>query len=161
ELDVLTEFADAANADGFPCQLLTPRQVGGRSAQVRSEGLRGGLWSHHELQINPRQVIQRLVPWLAERFGGRFEFGARVTSCRGRQIAAAGRTWTFDHIWLASGTDTQTLYPAAFAVHGFRKCKLQMMRTSPVGWRLGPVLAGGLTLGHYESFRVCPSLPRL
>jgi len=161
ELDVLGEFMAAANADGFPCQLLTAGEVRERSPQVRREGLRGGLWSRHELQINPRQVIQRLVPWLAERSRVQFEFGARVTSCRARTVAAAERTWRFEHIWLASGADTQTLYAAAFAEHGFRKCKLQMMRTSPVGWRLGPVLAGGLTLGHYESFKECPSLPRL
>jgi glycine/D-amino acid oxidase-like deaminating enzyme len=35
-----------------------------------------------------------------------------------------------------------------------------MMRTHAVG-RLGPMLAAGLTLRHYESFRACPSLPEL
>jgi glycine/D-amino acid oxidase-like deaminating enzyme len=35
------------------------------------------------------------------------------------------------------------------------------MRTTPMGWSLGPVLAGGLTLAHYECFRACPSLPGL
>jgi hypothetical protein len=38
-----------------------------------------------------------------------------------------------------------------------------MMRTlpQPGGWRLGPHLAGGLTLCHYPSFQICPSLPAL
>jgi glycine/D-amino acid oxidase-like deaminating enzyme len=37
------------------------------------------------------------------------------------------------------------------------------MKTAPQpgGWRLGPHLAGGLTLCHYKSFEICPSLPRL
>ena len=35
-----------------------------------------------------------------------------------------------------------------------------MMRTAPVGWH-GPVLAGGLTLTHYEAFAQCASLTAL
>ena len=38
-----------------------------------------------------------------------------------------------------------------------------MMRTPPQpdGWRLGPHLAGGLTLCHYPAFRACDTLPAL
>jgi hypothetical protein len=53
--------------------------------------------------------------------------------------------------------------PGNSATAGFTRCKLQMMRTHPQpdGWRLGPTLAGGLTLRFYPSFRIPPSLPRL
>jgi D-hydroxyproline dehydrogenase subunit beta len=38
-----------------------------------------------------------------------------------------------------------------------------MMRSAPYsgGWRIGPMLAAGLTLRHYASFQNCPSLPAL
>jgi hypothetical protein len=38
-----------------------------------------------------------------------------------------------------------------------------MMKTRPQpnGWRLGPHLAGGLTLCHYRSFAACDTLPAL
>ena len=38
-----------------------------------------------------------------------------------------------------------------------------MMKTRPQpgGWRLGPHVAGGLTLCHYAAFAGCPSLPAL
>jgi glycine/D-amino acid oxidase-like deaminating enzyme len=45
---------------------------------------------------------------------------------------------------------------------GLVPCKLQMMRTEPLaGFELGPMLAAGLTLTHYESFSACPTLPSL
>jgi glycine/D-amino acid oxidase-like deaminating enzyme len=38
-----------------------------------------------------------------------------------------------------------------------------MLRSEPTGaaGRLGPILAGGLTLRHYRSFEACPTLPAL
>ena len=53
-------------------------------------------------------------------------------------IARAGRAW------ICSGHDLETLYPQELAAAGMVLCKLQMMRTHPIGgWRLGPTLATG------------------
>src|SRR5262249_30733748 len=52
----------------------------------------------------------------------------------------------------------QSLYPEALDRAGLVRCKLQMMRTQPMPWRLGPMLAAGLTLLHYRAFQACPSL---
>jgi D-hydroxyproline dehydrogenase subunit beta len=161
ELAVLQEFAGSATGDGFTCELLDPAETMARSAHVRTDGLRGALWSPHELQVNPRQVIHRLPAWLRDQWQVRFEPGTHVTSCSAGVVRAGHRTWQADRVWLAAGADLQTLYPEAFAALGLRRCKLQMMRTTPVAWSLGPILAGGLTLGHYESFARCPSLPAL
>jgi FAD dependent oxidoreductase TIGR03364 len=161
ELAVLSEFAAGAAADGFACEVLNPARTVERSAYVRTEGLLGALWSPHELQVNPRQVSERTRQWLSERWHVAFETGTRVTSCSGEVVRAGAQAWDVDRVWLATGADLQTLYPEAFAALGLRRCKLQMMRTAPVPWPLGPVLAGGLTLTHYECFRTCPSLPAL
>ena len=112
------------------------------------------------MQVNPRQLGLLLPQWLSERFGVRFERGARVMSCEGGEVTAGRRRALFDHVWLTPGADTETLYPEALQALGLRRCKLQMMRTAPVGWS-GPVLAGGLTLTHYESFASCPGLARV
>jgi len=67
----------------------------------------------------------------------------------------------FERCFICTGDELQALYPDALASLGLRRCKLHMMRTRLVGWSLGPPLAAGLTLGHYDSFAACPSLPRL
>lgn len=111
--------------------------------------------------VNPREVLATLPRWLEQWFGVRFHFATTVTGCAGGVIKAGERRWQADCVWIASGEDLQTLYPDALGTLGLQRCKLQMMRTEPAPWRLGPLVAGGLTLAHYESFGACASLPKL
>jgi FAD dependent oxidoreductase TIGR03364 len=68
-----------------------------------------------------------------------------------------------ERVYVCSGTDLEQLYPATYASVGIRKCKLQMLAAQAPedGMRLGPMIASGLTLRHYDNFAVCPSLPAL
>jgi FAD dependent oxidoreductase TIGR03364 len=159
EWRVLEEFASSANGDGFACRLLSPAETVDRRCHIRAEGLVGALWSPHELQVNPRQVLVQVTRWLEQRWGVRVETGTRITSCSAGVVRSGDRSWSVDRAWLATGDDLQTLYPDQFAALGLRRCKLQMMRTTPVSGSLGPILAAGLTLAHYEGFALCPSLP--
>ncbi len=78
-------------------------------------------------------------------------------------VEAGGETWRVERAVVCSGADFETLYPATFAASELTRCKLQMMRTvpQPGPWRLGPMLATGLSLRHYPAFTLCPSLPAL
>lgn len=64
---------------------------------------------------------------------------------------------------VAAGADLNILYPDMYAAAGFKRCKLQMLRTPPQphGWKLDAMLAGGLTLRHYEALAHRLSLPVL
>jgi FAD dependent oxidoreductase TIGR03364 len=95
-------------------------------------------------------------------------FGLPVIEVRGGERSvvvrtATGEMWEADVVVVCSGEDIATLYPKAYHASGIVKCKLQMLRTAPqpTAWRLGPHLAGGLTLRHYANFASCPSLPGL
>ncbi len=160
EAQVLQEFVDGAQANGYQCELLTPAQVAERSSAVRQAGLKAGMWSPTETCVDPREVIAKLPDWLSRQYGVRFEFGCAVSSYEQPDVVAGGRRWTASRLWVASGDDFQTLYPETLNAAGFRRCKLQMMRSQPYGSRfnIGPMLAAGLTLRHYKNFEGCPSL---
>lgn len=170
EWQVLHEFAAAAEENGYRCELIDAQSAAQRSPAVRrenalGENLLGALWSDTEMCVDPREAIARLPHWLAQEYGVELHFGAAVTRVEAPWLigAAEGERWRADRILICSGADLRTLLPEVYAGAGIQLCKLQMMRTPPQarGWRIGPHLAGGLTLRHYESFRDCPSLPRL
>jgi D-hydroxyproline dehydrogenase subunit beta len=160
EAQVLAEFTARASADGFQCQMLTASQVAARSGAVKSGGLIAGMWSPMETCVDPRQIIAELPGWLHREFGVHFEFGCAVSDFEPGRVRAGGKPWTAQRLFVCSGDDLQTLYPSVFEGVGFLRCKLQMMRSQSYGprFKLGPMLAGGLTLRHYKAFQNCPSL---
>jgi FAD dependent oxidoreductase TIGR03364 len=133
---------------------ISAAEAAAKSPAVQTSGLRGALFSPHEVVIDPTLTIRALPAYLTETFGVEFHFSTAVTDIR--QIAAS-------RIVICNGDDFETLYPRVFAASGLTRCKLQMMRTGPQPdtWRLGPALAGGLTMRFYSSFRDCPSLNTL
>src|SRR5262249_38717204 len=63
---------------------------------------------------------------------------------------------------ICAGADFRELAPTEFADCGLVPCKLQMMRSTPYDdFRIGTMMAAGLTLRHYRAFANCPTLPAL
>jgi FAD dependent oxidoreductase TIGR03364 len=163
EAQVLREFvAESAHADR-PCELWTPSQVTARVRAVREHGLRAGLWSPVEVTVDPRQVIAELPRWLAQTYGVAFAWDTAVLRYDCPRIVTTSGDWSAPRLVLCTGTDFRELAPAAFAEAGLVPCKLQMMRSHAYGdrFRVGAMLAAGLTLRHYPSFAKCPTLPAL
>lgn len=160
EAAVLREFCNEAPARGYDVEYLQAARVASFSPAVRAEGLLGGMWSATEVCVDPREVIAGLPAVLTKRFGVTFHFNTAVSAYSSPQLIAGGREWSADRLYVCCGDDFQTLYPEAFVDSGIVRCKLQMMRTAPEpnGWRIGPMLAAGLTLRHYKAFADCPSL---
>jgi FAD dependent oxidoreductase TIGR03364 len=158
EAEVLAEFV--ATAPDGACQLLTADEVVRRSPLVKRSGLKAGLWSETETCVDPRQVVQHLPEFLERELGVRFEFNTAVTRYEQPNIIAGGKSWQAQRLFVCSGDDFQTLYPETLAAAGMLRCKLQMMRSPSYAGRvkLGPMLAGGLTLRHYKNFQDCPTL---
>ena len=163
EWQVFREFADRGPDLGYDVRLLTAAEVQARSPAAAA-GLVGGLWSGTELAVDPPVAVAGAARWLADARGVAFQFATAVTAVEtGLVRTADGREWPCDRVCVCGGADFETLFPAEFAAvrgQGLTRCKLQMLSTvpQPDGFQLGPHLAGGLTLRHYRSFEICPSL---
>jgi FAD dependent oxidoreductase TIGR03364 len=163
EMAVLEEFVSAARAHDTGCALLTPAQTLAKSHAVRGENLLGALWSPTEINVDPRQALWTLPQYLERELGVTFRFGEQVNGISLPALETKSESWNVSEVYVCSGADFETLYPKVFAASGLTRCKLQMMRTAPQpnAWMLGPSLCAGLTLTHYDSFKICPSLPDL
>jgi FAD dependent oxidoreductase TIGR03364 len=161
---LLREFAERGSARGIACTYLPAAETAQRFPVVNPNGLRGALFSPTELAVNPPAAIARIPHFLAETYGVTLRLGAAVVGIEMPDLhLASGERWQAEQVFVCSGVDFETLFPAVFATSGIRRCKLQMMKTQPqpANYRIGPHLAGGLTLCHYKSFEVCSSLPAL
>ena len=163
EQAVLEEFFATAQRHGHGRAVLSASEVLKRSHAVQSSGLRCALWSPTEMMMDPREAIRKIPQWLAAEFGVQLRFGHAVLGITAPEVRTATERWRAEHIFVCTGADFEMLYPEVFANSGITKCKLQMMRTAPQpnGWQLGPSLCAGLTLTHYDSFKICNTLAAL
>jgi len=146
-----------------PLEILSKSATVQKYDSVNPANLKGALFSSEEMIIESRVAIEKLPAYLTEKYGVRFHFNTAISEIRHPAVISGKERWEADYIFLCSGVDFETLYPEIFQQHGFTKCKLQMMRfeAQPEQWRIGPALCGGLSLVHYKSFQVSPSLSRL
>lgn len=157
EWEVLAEYH---NEYGAETELLTAQQVLDRSPSVRPHGLRGGLYSSTEVNVNPKTAIYALTRWLKAQKACVLKYGEKALQISGRTVSTTRAVYEGGKILVCSGSDFQSLYPGILAASGMIKSKLQMLRTQPqpASYRLGPTLCGGLTLRHYASFSQCAAL---
>jgi FAD dependent oxidoreductase TIGR03364 len=162
EAQVLAEFARLDPA-ARPCELLTAGQVTARFPAVRADGLVAGLYSPVEVTVDPRRTLAELPVWLADAYGVEFHFDTTVLGYDRPRVRTTAGERAARRLVVCTGADFRDLAPEAFAASGLVPCKLQMMRSQGYGdrFRLGVMLAAGLTLRHYRSFADCPTLPAL
>jgi len=162
EADVLREFAEIGPPAGYKCQWQSARQVLERSAAVRQDGLKGGLWSALEITVDPRLIVSRLPGYLRG-LGVSIHFETAVHAIHLPRVETSRGPHEADVALVCSGDDFETLFPSVFRASGLNRCKLQMMRTATQsdGWQLGPALAAGLTLRFYKAFLICSTLGKL
>lgn len=163
EWQVLQELNDHFSDNGRNTQLVSPGQIGRQFAGVNTPSLLGGLYSDTELIVDPREAIAAIPSYLTEYLDVSFRWQTQVNRVEAGQVYIGNRIMQADLICICSGADFETLYPEQFTQTEITRCKLQMLRytTGNKDWRIGTSVCGGLSLIHYNSFKVAPSLPDL
>jgi FAD dependent oxidoreductase TIGR03364 len=156
EWQVLQELADIYSHRGY--KLLTADEVCIISPVVVKNSLLGGLYSSHELIVDPRVAVAKIPVWLFEKYDVRFLWVKTVTDIAYPSVFTGSQEWKADEIYVCSGSDFETIYPEIYASLPITKCKLQMMRMAKQPRRIGPALCGALSLAHYTSFKSASSL---
>ena len=142
-------------------KLLDPSETLAKTPAANPHRLQGSLWSDTECCVDPTSAVRAMPAWLHRDYAVEFHFSSAVTHVdTGSLRTSEGKTHQFDQIVICSGDDFATLFPDVYRGVAIRPCKLHMMRTiqQPNSWRIGPHLAGGLTLRHYPNFNQCPTL---
>jgi FAD dependent oxidoreductase TIGR03364 len=160
--EYLAEHRDGPR--GAHLRLLNRQETLAKTPAANPSGLRGSLWSNTECCVDPTSAVRAMPAWLHREYGIEFHFSTAVNHVESGQLRTAdGQLRSYDQIVICSGDDFATLFPSIYQGVPIRPCKLHMMRTvqQPDNWRIGPHLAGGLTLRHYPNFNGCPTLAAL
>ncbi|HEY8286327.1 MAG TPA: TIGR03364 family FAD-dependent oxidoreductase [Chloroflexota bacterium] len=161
ERAVLAEYA--TQADKAECMFIEGSEAVARYPFLEPEYCRGALLFPHDLGLDPRLMLQQLIPFLERT--GRVTYLPRTTithlevsggHCRAHD--AAGNPFEAAHVFVCGGAERRILFPELFTDDAMRICKLQMLRTVPqVDFRLPHPVLSGLSLRRYPAFKSCPS----
>ncbi|MEI9994386.1 MAG: TIGR03364 family FAD-dependent oxidoreductase [Rhizomicrobium sp.] len=141
---------------GEGCRLLTPDEYRCSAGGLGGPGLKGALFSPHDIRVESRTAIPALTAWLKERqnvvfFNETAVFEAAPPRLRtSRGVIAAGAAV------VCPGDDFVTLYPDRIAHHALRRCRLSMVKLADPGIRLPHVLMSDLGLTRYRGYSALP-----
>jgi len=164
EWEVLNEFVDRSRTNGIECELILPSEVANLTRAAKQDGLIGAMYSPSEAVVNAREACAVLTNYLQDRHAVSFRFNTAINRVEsGRLTTAVGELVSADEIIVCPGADFEHLFPHELRDSGMFVRKLQMLKTvpQPAGWRIGPHLAGGLTLRHYTTFADCSTVAAL
>lgn len=161
EVAVAEEFCERGS--GYDVKMITASEICQRSPLARRDKIKAGMSSGTELNVDPRISCRVLADWLQESYDVEIHFAQPAAWCdeTGTIIAQDGRKFSAERVLLCQGADARLLFPEAFDCPRLTRCKLHMMRTRPVNFDPGPMIASGLTLRHYAAFDHCPSIHAL
>jgi FAD dependent oxidoreductase TIGR03364 len=159
---VLNELLVQFEKEGRPVSLLTPSQIAVKFPHVKQAQLMGGLYSSDEMIVDPRIAVANVSEYLKEFSAVEFLWNHTVQEVGNGYVKSGHLVLNADKIFVCSGPDIETLFPAEFNALPIVKCKLQMMRMAmPIYRSISTSVCGGLSLLHYNSFKQAPSLPIL
>jgi FAD dependent oxidoreductase TIGR03364 len=161
ETAVLWEFVEVAPPE-YVCVYYDGPEARSRYPFANPEYCNGALLFPEDLAVEPRRLLQQLIPYMVEQEGITYEPNTLVTSvevagdkCLVRDVR--GKSRLAERVFVCTGAEYRTLFPERFIESGLVLCKLQMMQTIAQPLLLPHSLLSGLSIRRYPAFAVCPS----
>jgi len=163
EWEVLQEVNEIFSSNDRDVKLIPPQKIGENFLGINQTNLLGGLFSESEMIVNPVKAIPTVTKYLEEFLGVNFIWGKAITKIENNKVYSGNELFETDIVFVCTGQDFEFLFPELFSAQSITKSKLQMMRFTPdiADWRIKTSVCGGLSLIHYNSFKVAPSLQLL
>ncbi len=160
EAEVMEDFARNQGGDGLELTWLDRTACASASSLVRPDAVVGGMLSATEAGVDPWQAMEALAAWLSAEHGVDIAWNESVVEASEDGVATnRGRIFSAERVVICEGASAMRLFPEAFEGQDLVPCRLQMLRTMALGLDMGPMLATGLTLRHYPSFRIAARDP--
>ncbi len=142
---------------GAECRRLTPAEALEHVPSIRAAGMRGALYSPHELRVESKTAIPKLAAWLEKKHGVTFHWSTAVLGVDGGRVETSRGVLNADAVAICPGDDFSTLFPERIAAYGLKVCTLQMLRVEPTQpARFGAAVMSDLSFGRYEGFADLP-----
>ncbi|MGI9350086.1 MAG: FAD-dependent oxidoreductase, partial [Rhizobiaceae bacterium] len=160
---VLTSFAELEHSKERGITLVNSSNLAEYSPPIKLQNLAGGMWVPEVIKIDQRHAIKMFAQWLYETKNIEFQFATQVDAIDAPFVETTTETLEANSIIVCGGDELETLFPDALESEGVIRCQLQMLRThpQPEGWRLGPFILGGLSIGRYAGFQECDGIAEL
>ncbi|MGH2343104.1 TIGR03364 family FAD-dependent oxidoreductase [Segnochrobactraceae bacterium EtOH-i3] len=153
---VIDAFLDTEMGGG--CRRLTAAEAAEFVPALRTDGLRGALYSPHELRVESKEAIPRLARWLEEAMGVTFLRNTQVLRVTPPQIRTATGVIEAEAAIVCPGDDYTSLFAERIAAYRLTRCKLHMMRVTPaIPARFATAVMSDLGLARYLGYAELPA----
>jgi len=165
ENTVMHEFISQAGALGYNgLKFINKEDLKlATTSSLNYNTIAGALFSADETTINPADALQKIALGLKEKYSVDFKYNCTVQKVDGSMIETNLGEINAERIILCTGTAYTQFYPEAFTHLKLKKCKLQVMKleiTDPA-WHVNEAIASGISMLHYSSFGIAPSISKL
>ncbi len=156
---VVDAFLNTEMGEG--CAWLDAEQFRRRHPEIAAHDTVGALVSPHELRVESRTALPKLVAWLKAAHGVTFLTETAVHSVVPPRLETSRGPVEAATAIVCPGDDFSTLMPDRIAAYRPRRCRLSMLRLASPGFRLPAPVMSDLSLMRYAGYAGLPEAETL